>query len=102
MISRSRGGAGSLTIQDRGSLFTLAGGAVGTGARSGGRGDVTVTGPDFVWNNINGGIQVGGGNGIGTLSTASTTNVRRHRLARGHRSGRFCPGKLCLAHNTPF
>ena len=63
-------GAGSLTIQDRGSLFTLAGGAVGTGTRSGGRGDVTVTGPESSWNNINGGIQVGGGNGIGTLTVA--------------------------------
>ena len=63
-------GAGSLTIQDRGSLTTFIGGALGLPL---GRGDVTVTGPGSVWTNINGGIQVGG-NQQGAISTLTVAD----------------------------
>ena len=63
-------GAGSLTIQDRGSLTTLVGGALGQPL---GRGDVTVTGPGSVWTNINGVIQVGG-NQQGSISTLTVAD----------------------------
>jgi T5SS/PEP-CTERM-associated repeat protein len=57
-------GVGNLTIQNGGTLLTFAGGVIG----GLGRGDVTVTGPGSQWTNVNGGIQVGSGSGVGTLT----------------------------------
>src|SRR5262245_27915976 len=60
-------GVGNLTIQNGGTLLTSAGGVIG----GLGRGDVTVTGPGSQWTNVNGGIQVGTGSGVGTLTVAN-------------------------------
>ena len=64
-------GVGNLTIQNGGTLLTFTGGIVGQL----GRGDVTVTGPGSSWTNVNGGIQVGTGSGIGTLTVANGGTV---------------------------
>jgi T5SS/PEP-CTERM-associated repeat protein len=62
------GEGGRLIILNGGTLFTSTGGVVGGQFTTG---DATVTGPFSVWSNTVGGIQVGGGFGISTLTVAN-------------------------------